>query len=210
MVDLNNNNGMPVVRDLQDFDKSSGSLFERIIFHHRVLVLLSCLLITIVLGAFATKLDVNASFERMIPVNNPYIQNYLEHKSELPGLGNNIRVVVSNKKGDIYDPKYLQVLQDVNDTLYLIPGIDRSWMRSLWMPIVRWREVTEEGISGGAVMPSDYDGSEASIGALRRNITRAGLSGSLVANDSRSSMIVAPLLETHPQTGEPLDYSELS
>lgn len=211
MVELsNNNNGMPVVRDLQDFDKSSGGLFERIIFHNRMLVLLSCLLITIVLGSFATKLDVNASFERMIPVNNPYIQNYLEHKNELPGLGNNIRVVVSSKSGDIYDPEYLQVLQDVNDTLYLIPGIDRSWMRSLWMPIVRWREVTEEGISGGAVMPSDYDGSEASISALRRNIMRAGLSGSLVANDSRSSMIVAPLLETHPQTGEPLDYSEFS
>ncbi|SDS92295.1 hypothetical protein SAMN05216198_3155 [Halopseudomonas litoralis] len=210
MVDLNNNNGMPVVRDLQDFDKSSGSLFERIIFHNRILVLLTCLLVTIVLGTFATKLDVNASFERMIPVNNPYIQNYLEHKSELPGLGNNIRVVVASKNGDIYDPEYLQVLQEVNDTLYLIPGIDRSWMRSLWMPIVRWREVTEDGISGGAVMPSDYDGSETSIRALRRNITRAGLSGSLVANDASSSMILAPLLETNPQTGEPLDYSEFS
>lgn len=210
MVDLKSNAGMPVVRDVKDFDKSSGGLFERIIFSHRILVLITCLLVTIVLGFFATKLDVNASFERMIPVNNPYIQNYLDHKSELPGLGNNIRVVVSNKQGSIYDPEYLQALQQVNDTLYLIPGIDRSWMRSLWMPIVRWREVTEAGISGGAVMPSDYDGSDASITALRRNVTRAGLTGSLVANDSASSMIVAPLLETHPQTGEPLDYSEFS
>ncbi|PCC99573.1 efflux RND transporter permease subunit [Halopseudomonas pelagia] len=210
MVDLKSNTGMPVVRDVNDFDKRSGGLFERIIFSHRILVLISCLLVTVVLGFFATKLDVNASFERMIPVNNPYIQNYLDNKSELPGLGNNIRVVVANKQGNIYDPDYLQALQEVNDTLYLIPGIDRSWMRSLWMPIVRWREVTEAGISGGAVMPSDYDGSEASIKALRRNVTRAGLTGSLVANDTASSMIVAPLLETHPQTGEPLDYSEFS
>ncbi|WP_394242556.1 RND family transporter [Halopseudomonas laoshanensis] len=210
MVDLKSNTGMPVVRDVNDFDKRSGGLFERIIFSHRILVLITCLLVTVVLGFFATKLDVNASFERMIPVNNPYIQNYLENKSELPGLGNNIRVVVANKQGNIYDPEYLQALQEVNDTLYLIPGIDRSWMRSLWMPIVRWREVTEAGISGGAVMPSDYDGSDASITALRRNVTRAGLTGSLVANDTASSMIVAPLLETHPQTGEPLDYSEFS
>ena len=150
MVDLKNNTGMPVVPDVNDFDKRSGGLFERIIFRHRVLVLIACFLVTVVLGFFATKLDVNASFERMIPVNNPYIQNYLENKSELPGLGNNIRVVVANKQGNIYDPEYLQVLQEVNDTLYLIPGIDRSWMRSLWMPIVRWREVTEAGISGGA------------------------------------------------------------
>uniref|UniRef100_A0A1I7Y3V9 SLC12 domain-containing protein n=2 Tax=cellular organisms TaxID=131567 RepID=A0A1I7Y3V9_9BILA len=119
-----------------------------------------------------------------------------------PGLGNSVRIVVENKSGDIYDADYLQALQEVNDTLYLIPGVDRSWMKSLWMPIVRWKEVTEEGIDGGAVMPSDYDGSEQSIQALRRNIMRSGIIGNLVANDSRSSMIVAPLLDTHPQTGK--------
>jgi predicted RND superfamily exporter protein len=118
--------------------------------------------------------------------------------------------VVENKTGDIYDPNYLQALQKVNDTLYLIPGVDRSWMKSLWMPVVRWKEVTEDGINGGAVMPSDYDGSEASISVLRHNIARAGIVGSLVANDGRSSMIVAPLLDTNPQTGEPLNYGDFS
>ena len=210
MVNQNNTNGMPVVQNVEDFDKKSGGLFERLIFSHRVLVILCCLAATLVLGFFASRIEVNASFERMIPVNNPYIQNYLDHKTELPGLGNSIRVVVENKNGDIYDPEYLEVLRQVNDTLYLIPGVDRSWMRSLWMPIVRWREVTEDGISGGAVMPANYDGSESSIQALRRNISRAAISGSLVANDGQSSMIVAPLQDTNPQTGEPLHYGDFS
>lgn len=210
MVNQKTNTGMPVVPDVKDFDKRSGGLFERLIFSHRTLVLVTCLLMTTVLGFFATKLEVNANFERMIPVNNPYIENYLQYKSELPGLGNTIRVVVTNKAGDIYDPEYLSTLEKVNDTLYLIPGIDRSWMRSLWMPIVRWREVTEQGITGGAVMPSDYDGTAASIQELKRNVGRAGLTGSLVANDASSSMIFAPLLEHNPSTGEPLDYSHFS
>lgn len=210
MVNQKAHTGMPVVPNLEDFDKRSGGAFERLIFSHRKLVLFSCLFMTLVMGLFAAKLDVNASFERMIPVNNPYIQNYLQYKSELPGLGNTIRVVVSNKQGDIYDPEYLATLEEVNDTLYLIPGIDRSWMRSLWMPIVRWREVTENGITGGAVMPSDYDGTESSIQSLKRNVDRAGLRGSLVASDESSSMIVAPLLDRNPNTGEPLDYAEFS
>ncbi|WP_286977394.1 MMPL family transporter, partial [Pseudomonas sp.] len=150
------------------------------------------------------------SFERMIPSSSPYIKNYLAYKDQLPGLGNSIRVVVENKTGDIYDADYLLALQKVNDTLYLIPGVDRSWMKSLWMPIVRWKEVTEEGIEGGAVMPSDYDGSEQSIKTLRRNIMRAGVIGSLVANDNKSSMIVAPLQDTNPKTGLPLDYGDFS
>ena len=210
MINQKANTGMPVVPHLEDFDKRSGGPFERLIFSHRKLVLISCLLMTVVMAYFATKLDVNASFERMMPVNNPYIENYLQYKSELPGLGNTIRVVVSNKEGDIYDADYLHTLEQVNDTLYLIPGIDRSWMRSLWMPIVRWREVTENGITGGAVMPSDYDGTQTSIQTLKRNVDRAGLKGRLVANDASSSMIVAPLLERHPDTGEPLDYNEFS
>jgi predicted RND superfamily exporter protein len=210
MVEQKYNSGMPVIPNLADFDKSSGGLLERIIFSNRMLVVVACLLATLVLGFFATRLEVNASFERMIPSSSPYIKNYLAYKDQLPGLGNSIRVVVENKQGDIYDPEYLQALQEVNDTLYLIPGIDRSWMKSLWMPIVRWKEVTEVGIDGGAVMPADYDGSEASINSLRRNIGRAGIIGSLVANDATSSMIVAPLLEIHPQTGQPLNSGEFS
>ncbi|MDP2005346.1 MAG: MMPL family transporter [Rubrivivax sp.] len=202
---------MPVVRDAADFDRQSGDLLERLVFNNRIVVLLLCAVATLVLGYFAAQLRVNASFERMIPASSPYIQNYLKYKKELPGLGNSIRIVVENKSGgDVFDPAYLEVLRKANDALYLVPGVDRSWMKSLWMPIVRWRQVTEEGVTGGPVMPADYDGSPASVDKLRANVSRSGIVGSLVANDLKSTMIVAPLLDRHPQTGQPLDYGEFS
>jgi predicted RND superfamily exporter protein len=201
---------MPVIRDPKDFDRRSGNLLERVIFNNRVLVLLACLVATILLGVAATRIKVNANFERMIPHNSPYVQNYLEYKNQLPGLGNTVRVVVENKTGDIYDPAYLEVMRKINDELYLIPGVDRSWMKSIWLPIVRWREVTEDGITGGAVMPAQFDGSPAEIAKLRANIGKAGIVGSLVSLDMKSSMIVAPLLDTDPKTGQKLDYSAFS
>ena len=201
---------MPVIRDLADFDRQSGSRLERLVFNNRIPVLVLCLVATLVLGFFALKLQVNASFERMIPASSPYIQNYFAYRKELPGLGNTVRIVVENKSGDIYDARHLDTLRKINDILYLIPGVDRSWMKSLWMPIVRWRQVTEEGVTGGPVMPANYSGSLESIAQLKRNIARAGIVGSLVANDSRSTMIVVPLLDRHPQTGQPLDYGEFS
>jgi uncharacterized protein len=204
------NIGMPVVADVKDFDRSSGNFAERLIFNNRALVIALCVAATLVLGWFAQKLQVNASFERMIPPSSPYIKNYMAHRAELPGLGNTIRIVVANKSGDIYNADYLEALRKVNDTLYLIPGTDRSWMKSLWMPIVRWRQVTEEGVVGGAVMPSDYSGNAASIDKLKTNISRANIVGSLVANDLKSTMIVTPLLDRHPTTGKPLNYGEFS
>lgn len=200
----------PVIRDRKEFDINSGSLLERFIFNNRSLVIGVCLIVTAILGFQATKLSVNASFEKTIPQSNPYIRNYLTHKTDLPGLGNTIRVVVENTQGDIYDPAYLEVLRKVNDQMYLIHGVDRSWMKSLWQPIVRWNEVTEEGYDGGPVMPPDYDGSPASINTLRHNINSAGLVGTLIANDLRSSMIVAPLLDVSAETGAPLDYGQFS
>lgn len=201
---------MPVVSDPAQFDRKSGSRLEQLVFNNRLPVLLLCLIATVVLGFFALKLEVNASFERMIPSSSPYIQNYFTYRKELPGLGNTVRIVVENKSGDVYDAAHLEKLRKINDTLYLIPGVDRSWMKSLWMPIVRWRQVTEEGVVGGPVMPPDYSGTPESIGKLKENVGRSGIVGSLVANDSRSTMIIAPLLDRHPQTGEPLNYGEFS
>ncbi|PHR83407.1 MAG: RND transporter [Colwellia sp.] len=202
--------GMAIISDIKNFDINSGSWLERTIFNNRIWVVSFCLLATILLAISASKININANFERMIPLNSPYIKNYLEYKKELPGLGNSVRIVVENKSGDIFDPEYLEILRKINDTLYLIPGVDRSWMKSIWMPIVRWREVTEDGINGGAVMPANYSGSADSIEQLRANIMRAGIVGRLVSSDFQSTMIIAPLLEIDPKTGKALNYGDFS
>ena len=145
---------MPVVRDLAEFDPRSGNRLERLVFNHRLAMVVVCTLVTIVLGYFAaTKLVLNASFEKMIPQSQPYIKNYLTYQKDLRGLGNAVRVVVENADGDIFDPQYLDALRQINDELVLTPGVDRAWVKSLWMPSVRWTEVTEEGFRGGPVMP---------------------------------------------------------
>ena len=92
---------LPVVGNPAQFDAASGNRLERLVFNYRAIVLLLCALMTLVLGWEATRLPVNANFERMIPQRSPYIRNYLQYKNELPGLGNTIRVVVENKRGDI-------------------------------------------------------------------------------------------------------------
>jgi uncharacterized protein len=202
---------MPVVRDLAAFDPSSGSRLERLIFNNRLAVVVTCALITVALAfVAATKLGLNASFEKMIPQSQPYIKNYLEHRKDLRGLGNSLRVVVENVDGDIYDPAYLEVVRKVSDELVLTPGVDRAWVKSLWTPAVRWTEVTEEGFRGGPVMPDNYNGSPEATEQLRANIARSGIVGNLVGNNFKSSMIFMPLLDKDPTSGKAIDYRALS
>jgi len=202
---------MPVVRDLADFDPRSGNRLERLVFNNRLAMVIVCALVTLVLAyVAATRLTLNASFEKMIPQSQPYIKNYLTYQKDLRGLGNAIRVVVENTEGDIFDPRYLEALKQISDELILSPGVDRAWVKSLWTPAVRWTEVTEEGFRGGAVMPDSYNGSPQTVEQLKQNIARSGIVGGLVANDFKSSMIFVPLLDTEPGTGKRIDYHGFS
>jgi predicted RND superfamily exporter protein len=202
---------MPVIRELQDFDRRSGNLLERLVFNHRPLFMLLMALATVVLGYMAvTRLELRPSFEKMIPQSQPYIQNFLENRQSLRGLGNSVRVVVENTQADIFDPHYLTVLKQVNDELFLMQGVDRAWMKSLWSSAVRWTEVTEQGFQGGPVMPDSYQGSASDIEQLRQNINRAGVVGSLVASDFKSSMLIVPLLDKTSATGQSINYHEFS
>ncbi|HEX7650465.1 MAG TPA: MMPL family transporter [Noviherbaspirillum sp.] len=198
----------PVIANLEQFDRRSGSLVERLLFNHRIVVVALFLILTAVLGYHALGIRLNPSFERMIPARHPYVQNYQQHKADLAGLGNTLRIAVESGNGPIFDARYMETLRKLNDELFLLPGVDRSFMKSIWMPAVRWIGVTEEGLDGGPVIPDGFDGSQKSLDELRANIERSGEIGSLVAPDFKSSVIVVPLLEA--EGTKRLDYSELS
>jgi predicted RND superfamily exporter protein len=199
-----------VVPTLDEFDPHSGVLLERIIFNNRAIFIAICAIITLALGFQATKLVLNASFEDMIPSKHPYIVNYYDHQKELAGLGNSVRIAVEPESGDIYQKDYMQTLQRINDEVFLIPGVFRQGMKSLWSPTARWVGVTEEGLEGGPIIPTTYNGSPESLRQMERNIQRSGEIGLIVALDGKSSVVHVPLLSYDPRTGEALDYSNLS
>mgnify|MGYP003341701496 FL=1 len=200
----------PVIADLAHFDAASGSWAERLLFNHRRVILVLCLLITAVLAWGARGLQLNAAFEKMLPVTHPYIANYLHYKGQLGGLGNTLRIAVEARDGTIFDARYLDTLHKISDEVFLLPGVDRPYMKSLWSPAVRWTGVTEEGLDGGPVVPDDYDGSTQAVEQVRLNTARSGEIGMLVAPDYRSSIVLVPLQDVNVETGQRLDYAALS
>ncbi|GAB2190633.1 efflux RND transporter permease subunit [Sessilibacter sp. MAH2] len=190
--------------------QASEKLAEYLLFNYRKFVLALFAIITLVLGWQATQIRPDASFVKMIPSSHPYVENYLRYRDDLSGLGNSINVVVAAKDGDIFTAEFQEILKQVTDELFFIPGVDRSSLKSIWTPNVRWTEVTEEGFVGGPVIPDSYDGSEQSLEDIRTNILRSGQVGILVANNFRSAMIQVPLFDKNPDTGEKLDYQVFS
>lgn len=195
--------------------QDKATFLERLIFNNRPAVIVICLLVSIFLFWQALQVRPSTSFEKMIPLHHPYIQKMIEHRNDLANLGNTVRISVEAVDGDIFSKEYMETLRQIHDEVFYISGVDRSGLKSLWSPSVRWTEVTEEGFAGGEVIPQTYDGSPASLEELRNNVLKSGQIGRLVANNFKSSIIDVPLLESYPDPKDQgkllkLDYRQFS
>ncbi|MBX9755645.1 MAG: RND family transporter [Pseudomonadaceae bacterium] len=195
--------------------QDKATFLERLIFNNRPAVILICLLVSVFLGYQALQVRPSTSFEKMIPLHHPFIQKMMQHRDDLAGLGNTVRISVEAVDGDIFSKEYMETLRQINDEVLYIPGVDRSGLKSLWTPNVRWTEVTEEGFTGGSIIPQTYNGSSDSLNELRNNILKSGQVGRLVANNFKSSILDVPLQASYPDPNDqgtllPLDYRQFS
>ena len=168
------------------------------------------LLLTLGLGYSALNTRLDPGFNKLIPMSHPYMQAFLQYGSTFSGAN---RVMVSVRwkgEGDIYNPGFMQALQKVTDEVFFIPGVNRGEVRSLFTPNVRYIEVTEEGFNGDVVIPSRFTASPENLAQVRANVAKSGQIGRLVANDLKSALVQADLLEINPQTGAKLDYASVA
>ncbi|GAA4002177.1 MMPL family transporter [Comamonas faecalis] len=168
------------------------------------------LLLTLLLGAAAVNTRLDPGFNKLIPLKHNYMSAFLEHSGSFSGA-NRVMVSVQWKgEGDIYNPEFLAVLRKVNDEVFFIPGVNRGSVRSIFSPSVRYIEVTEQGFTGDVVIPARFNADAESIAQVRANVARSGVVGQLVANDLKSAMVQADLLEINPENGEHLDYAKVA
>lgn len=174
------------------------------LFRHKILVLMMFVLVSGFLLFQATQIQLGASFTKNIPLNHSYMKTYLKHRENFGGA-NNILISVCNSDGDIFSPEFFEALKGVHDKLFFIPGVDRIQVKSLYSPSTRFVEVVEDGFAGGPVIPADFQPDERGLAIVKGNIEKAGIVGSIVADDYSCAMVKASLLDFNPDTGEKLD-----
>ena len=182
---------------------------ESLIFDHRRVVVILFGAATLVMAWFAMQLKVDAGFTKHLPLKHPYMQTFVGYSDEFGGA-NRVVVAMMARHGDIFSKEFFESLKKATDEVFFLPGVDRSRVKSLFTPNVRFTEVVVGGISGGNVVPADFNPTDDGLARVRDNILKAGIVGRLVANDFSGAIISAELLEFDPNTGERLDYVEVA
>jgi predicted RND superfamily exporter protein len=183
--------------------------FENAIFNRRPVVIGLFFAVTIVMLYFAAQLKIDAGFTKLLPLDHEYMKTFAHYRQEFGGA-NRILVALMSKEGDIFSAPFFEALRLATDEIFFIPGVDRTQVRSLFTPNTRFTEVVEDGISGGNVVPNDFQATPEGLAKVRENILKADIVGRLVANDFSGAIISAQLLEINPKTGERLDYVEVA
>ena len=182
---------------------------EAIVFRFRPLVILLFLLATLFMAWSATGLRVDAGFNKLLPLEHPYMKTFIKYQKEFGGA-NRILIAVTVDEGTIFTPEFFDTLKQITDEVFFIPGVDRAQVKSLFTPNVRFIEIVEDGFAGGNVIPAEFQGTPEDLEQVRKNIIKSGQVGRLVANDFTGAMVTAGLLEVDPGTGRRIDYQTVA
>ena len=177
--------------------KATIERFTAWVFGHRLFLVIAFSLLTVVMGWFAAHLHVDASFNKGLPLEHPYIRIFTKYQSEFGGA-NRVIIALMARQGDIFTPEFFKLLKEVTDDVFFLPGVDRAQVQSLFTPNVRYTEVVEDGFSGGNVIPPDFQPTPEGLARVRQNVIKSGKIGQLVANDFTGAIVSAQLLEVDP------------
>ncbi len=184
-------------------------IIEETVFRFRPLVIGLFALVTLFMIWSATALKVDAGFNKLLPLEHPYMKTFIEYQKEFGGA-NRVLIAVTVNEGNIFTREFFDALKQITDQVFFIPGVDRAQVKSLFTPNVRFIEIVEDGFSGGNVIPAEFQGSDDDLEQVRKNIIKSGQVGRLVANDFTGAMITAGLLEIDPSTGKRIDYQAVA
>jgi len=203
---LNLQDPSPLKRD--HFGRSWVGIVSYYVFHWRAPLLALCVLLTVLLGWSATRLEVHAGFTKMLPLEHPYMQAFLKYQQDFGGA-NKVLVAVKARDGDIFSAEALARLKSVHEDLFFMRGVERSSVLSLYSPNTIFMEVVEDGFRAGPVLPSNFKADARGFEELRANLLKSQWVGRIVATDFSAGLVSVTLLERDPVTGGRLDVRRL-
>src|SRR5688500_5467350 len=136
--------------------------YFRGVIRHRWPVLGVVLILTLALGAAATRLHIEVDPDRLLPQDHPFIQT-LNDVHRLFGDKNLVVIGLFPQDGQVFTPTFLKKVTEVTERIQRIPGVNRTLVQSLAARQAKDVRGTAEAVTVERVMatpPTDQAGAE--------------------------------------------------
>ena len=176
---------------------------------HRLPIIILVVLSTLFFGYQGLNQKLSPGFDKSLPLSHPYMATYLDFRAEFGGA-NRVTVFIEDKRGDMFNPEFFQILDKVTADVLVMEGVDARTVTSLFTPNVNYVAVSEEGFTGSRMVPADFTATRENIEEVKGNLFKSSEIGKTVATDLSGALVVADLVEYDPVTGAEIDYTEFA
>ena len=152
-------------------------------------------LITAVMGLFATRVEVKTVFSDLLPQNHPYIGVNNRFKQSYGG-SNIVSIMVEVEKGNILDLTVLGKIKKINEELTRVTGADPFQITSIASKKLKEIQSSTEGIKTRPLMWPNLPRDTAEIEQLRKSISSNPLVyGTYVSADFKAALITVDFFD---------------
>ena len=179
-------------------------VIARWVMKHRALVLGVFVLVTLLFMAGLPRVDIRTIFNDLLPVDDPYVQIYFDHRN----FGNplTMSVMVKRKNGTIYNPETLNKVFELTRDIDLAPGVDHDQIISISTEKLRYAEATPDGINMRPLMDDRAPNNDDEIVDFRRRVEKSPNAMTFfISLDETATLINATFLDSI-EYGEAFDY----
>jgi len=171
--------------------------FAEFVIGYRMPFLIIITLATIFFGYRIKDLDIRTNFSELLPQDHPYIKINEEFRKKFGGA-NFLVLMVSVKKGDIFNTQTLNKVKYITESLAAFPGIDRYKIVSIAAMKVKLMRYTSWGMNIEPLMWPLVPTTEEGLKKLKKDIFSSQFYGSYVSLDTKSTLIFADFLTDRP------------
>jgi len=184
-------------------DSSRGRGFGRWVLQYRAPIGAILVLLTLLMGYWASRIKASSEFEDLFPAHHPNTMLYREYRQEYGGA-QTLVVMMRLKQGDIFNRKNLQAIQDMTRQIDALPGVNHNEVYSIASYRLLYARVVPGGLVSSPFMYPKVPDTQAGLDELRNVVHshREQLAG-FVTNDDRGAMILASFSD------QALDYKTL-
>ncbi len=167
----------------------------RWIIGNRGLVAVAFAVVTLLFAAGLPRVDIRTIFGDLLPVDDPFVQTYMDH----PNFGNPLTVTVMVKRTDgkdIYNEDTLEKVWNLTRDIDLIEGVDHDRIVSITTEKANYAEATPMGVEMQPLMGDSLPRGEEELNDLRRRVERSPMARTyLISGDETATLIRAAFHE---------------